>query len=142
MAIRIPLLEIHAAHACNLTCESWSHFSNSGHKGYLKLDDANAWMRSWHDRVVPRVFRLLGGEPTLNPHLPELIELAASHWTSSRIEVTTNGFFLHRHPRLPQVLSRHNVVLRLTVHHQSEEYSTRVGEILALIAEWRNVHQF
>ncbi len=142
MAIRTSLLEIHAAHACNLTCESCSHFSNNGHKGFLDLKDAEAWMKSWHRRIVPGLFRILGGEPTLNPQLPELIELAAEHWPASRIGLTTNGFFLHRHPRLPFVLSRCNVALRLTIHHSSEEYLAKVRPIVALINGWRQSHFF
>src|SRR5690349_1457484 len=98
MPIRIPLLELHAANACNLTCESCSHFSNSGHKGHLRLEDAEAWMQAWKGRVQPDLLRILGGEPTLNPKLPELIELVARQWPESRIGLTTNGFFLHRHP--------------------------------------------
>ncbi len=142
MAVRVPLLEIHAANACNLTCESCSHFSNSGHKGTLSLADADEWMNSWHKRIIPGLFRLLGGEATLNPHLPELIELAAHYWRQSRIGLTTNGFFLHRHPELPAILSRHRVILRLTVHHQSEEYQAKGREILALINGWRKQYFF
>src|SRR5260221_8082020 len=37
-------LEMHVAHACNLTCESCSHFSNQGHKGTLSVDDSVQWM--------------------------------------------------------------------------------------------------
>jgi hypothetical protein len=142
MALRLPLLEIHVANACNLTCESCSHFSNSGHKGMLSLADAEAWMKSWHTRVIPGLFRMLGGEPTLNPHLPALIELAARYWTQSRIGLTTNGFFLHRHPDLPAVLERHNVILRLTIHHRSEEYLAKFREIVSIIDEWRKDYSF
>jgi hypothetical protein len=99
-------------------------------------------MRSWRDRIAPDAFRILGGEPTLNPRLPELIEMAARSWPSARLILTTNGFFLHRHPGLAEVLSRHKVLLRLTIHHQSEEYKTRVREIHALIEKWRKEHPF
>ena len=57
MAVRVPLLEIHAANACNLTCESCSHFSNNGHKGMLSLADAEAvdeqLAHADHSRFVP-----------------------------------------------------------------------------------------
>ena len=142
MSIRIDLLELHAANACNLTCESCSHFSNSGHKGFLKLDEAESWMQAWRGRVEPKLFRILGGEPTLNPRLPELIELAARCWPSSRIALTTNGFYLHRHPGLPEVLSRHKVKFRLTVHHRSDEYSAKVIEIVSLLQQWGRAHPF
>jgi hypothetical protein len=140
--IRIGMLEMHAADACNLTCESCSHFSNSGHKGFLRLADAEAWMQIWRGRIVPTMFRLLGGEPTLNPHLPELIEMAARSWPSAQIGLTTNGFFLHRHPGLPAVLGRHKVRLRVTIHDQSEQYRSKVREIRALLEQWRKEHPF
>jgi hypothetical protein len=140
MAIPVYLLEIHAAHACNLTCESCEHFSNNGHRGIVEPADAEAWMRSWQGRIVPGLFRIMGGEPTLNPHLSELIELAAQCWPSARIVLTTNGFFLHRHPDLPEVMSRHKVILDLTIHHHSEAYLAKVRDILGLIQEWQNRH--
>lgn len=142
MAFRIGMLEMHAAHACNLTCESCAHFSNNGHMGVLNLDEAEASMRSWHQRLAPVIFQILGGEPTLNPHLPELVELAAHYWPTARIGVTTNGFYLHRHPRLPAVLSKHKAALRLTIHHQSAEYLSRVREIVELLNAWRQQHTF
>lgn len=138
----VRLLEIHAANACNLTCESCAHFSNSGHRGMLSLEDADLWMKSWRLRIVPGMFRILGGEPTLNPNLPAIVEMAAGYWRRSRIGLTTNGFFLHRHPELPALLSRFRVILRLTVHHQSEEYQARLREVLALLDQWRSKHFF
>jgi organic radical activating enzyme len=133
---------MHAAHACNLTCASCAHFSDSGHKGFVRPDEADAWMRSWRERIAPRCFGILGGEPTLNPHLPELIELAAGNWRRSTIALTSNGFFLHRHPELPKLLHRHKVILRLTVHDRSDEYAARLQEIMSLIAAWRKRWSF
>lgn len=138
MTIPIQLLELHAANVCNLTCESCSHFSNNGHKGYLDLDAADEWMLAWNRRVAPSLFRILGGEPTLNPRLTELLRLSAKRWPSARLAITTNGFFLHRHPDLPRVLSLHGGLLRLTVHDKSPEYLERVQEIWALLQAWRS----
>ena len=36
-------LEIHASHACNLHCESCSHFSNHSIGGNVPLREAEAW---------------------------------------------------------------------------------------------------
>ena len=112
----IPVLEIQVANACNLTCESCSHFSNNGHRGLLGLDEAEAWMKPWTRRIRPQTFRLLGGEPTINPCLTELVLLARDMWPESRIGLTTNGFFLHKHPRLPAALEEADVMVTLTVH--------------------------
>lgn len=45
-------LEIRVAHACNLRCESCSHYSDQGHKGVVSLEDAERWMRAWRARVI------------------------------------------------------------------------------------------
>ncbi len=45
-------LELHVTHACNLSCESCSHYSNQGHKGMLDLAAAAAWMTQWSQRLA------------------------------------------------------------------------------------------
>src|SRR5262245_30805745 len=97
-------LELHVAHSCNLTCESCSHYSNQGHKGLLALEDADAWMARWNRRLEPKIFSLLGGEPTIHPQLADFITLSRRHWPRTHLRIVTNGFFLHRQPRLPEVL--------------------------------------
>src|SRR5690606_7956876 len=106
------------SHACNLSCESCSHFSNFPLKGMVTPDDAEREFRLWSGKVRPRRFALLGGEPTINKYLPEIIERAAKEWRHSELMLVTNGWFLHKHPSLPDVLARHNVRLDISIHHQ------------------------
>ena len=62
-------------------------------------------MGLWSQRVSVTCFSLLGGEPTIHPRLPEFVGLVRRHWPRTRIEIVSNGFFLHRHPTLPAVLA-------------------------------------
>src|SRR5262245_10468387 len=101
----IERLELHVTHACNLTCDSCSHYSNHNHHGHLAPAQADGWMGSWSHRLAPREFHLLGGEPTIHPQLPEFVRLVRRHWPDALIKIRTNGFFLHRHPGLPAVLA-------------------------------------
>ena len=140
--IGFGLLEMHVANACNLTCDSCAHFSNNGHKGIVGVGEADAWMKAWNRRLRPDGFRLLGGEPTLNPQLADLIYLARENWPHSQILLTTNGFFLHRHARLAEALSKTDAHVLLTVHHASPEYLAKAREILALLHSWRAVYPF
>src|SRR5437899_5835270 len=117
--IGLKRLEIQVANACNLTCESCSHFSNSGHRGILSVAEAEPWMDAWHRRLVPESFCLLGGEPTINPALTELVYLAMEKWPRSQLRVITNGFFLHNHPQLAEALSAIGAILCLTIHDRS-----------------------
>jgi hypothetical protein len=140
--IRFPLLEMHAANACNLTCESCSHFSNNGHKGVLDIDEADRWMSAWNQRLWPAMFRLLGGEPTLNPRLAELVRLAKKHWPRSRIALTTNGFFVHRHGELGKALGDTKAKVVLTLHDRSEEYKAKVLPGYELLRKWSRQYGF
>jgi len=46
-------------------------------------------------------FSFLGGEPCLNPALPQFVWLAREMFPTSERILGTNGFLLKRHPRLP-----------------------------------------
>ena len=48
----------------------------------------------------------MGGEPTLHPDLTEFVYLTRRKWPNSYIEIVSNGFFLHRHPDLPEALKK------------------------------------
>jgi len=132
----IPNLEIHVTHACNLRCESCSHYSNQGHQGILSLEEADAWMGLWSQRLAPKALNLLGGEPTLHPQLPAFLHLARRHWPQTKLRLLTNGFFLHRHPDLPAALKDCNIHLRLSVHHPGPEYQRLVEPIFRLLSDW------
>lgn len=134
-------LEIHAAHACNLACESCSHYSNHAHKGIVSLEEAEGWMAPWSGRLAPTVFSILGGEPSIHPRLTEFAALARKLWPTSTLRIVTNGFFLHRHPDLPQWMRRDgNAVLDLSVHHDSPAYREHLKPIMDLVAAWQKTH--
>ncbi|MDH6504780.1 radical SAM protein [Polynucleobacter sphagniphilus] len=136
-AVIIPILEIHVAHGCNLTCESCSHYSNQGHKGLLTLDDAKGMFEKWHKRVVPQSFSILGGEPTINPRLSEFLTLARTFWPHSKLCIITNGFFLHRHPTLPKVMREvKNASIEVSIHHDSPQYLAKINPIIEILKEW------
>ena len=136
----LPLVELHVANACNLTCDSCSHFSNSGHRGMLSPEEARAWLAPWSRRLAPENFRLLGGEPTLNPRLVEFVKIGRDAFPDTRLEVVTNGFFLHRQPELPRALAEARATVELTIHHRSPEYLAQLEPVHALLAEWRQTY--
>jgi hypothetical protein len=130
-------LEIHVAHACNLACESCSHYSNHAHKGLVSLEEAEAWMAPWGARVTPKFFSLLGGEPTVHPELTQFARIARRHWPRSTLRIVTNGFFLDRHPELPRFMREDgHTILNISVHHSAPEYRERMRPVLALADKW------
>jgi organic radical activating enzyme len=137
----VSFIELHVAHACNLTCESCSHYSNHAHKGILGLAQAESWLRAWSKRITLEELNLLGGEPTMNPHLSEFVVLARKHWPAAHIRIITNGFFLHRHPELPSTLEADgNASLALSVHHNEPAYVEQLRPIFDLLAIWQRDH--
>lgn len=131
-------LELHVSHACNLACESCSHYSNQGHKGNVSLDEADRWMGAWRDRIAVREMNLLGGEPTIHPELSQFIPLVRRHWPSALIHVVTNGFLLARHPDLPLAMrDAGNSLLSLSIHHDAPEYRKRLAPTIDLLRSWQ-----
>ena len=137
----VPLLELHVSHACNLACESCSHYSDHGHRGNIDPAEADRWMAAWSGRLHVEQFNLLGGEPTIHPRLAEFVPLARRHWPDACISIATNGFFLHRHPGLPAAMAAAgNTNLRLSVHHDDAVYTERLRPVRELLANWQRGH--
>jgi hypothetical protein len=134
----VERLELHVTHACNLTCESCSHYSNHNHHGQLTLSEADRWMGLWSPRLAVAEFHLLGGEPTIHPDLPGFVTLARRHWPDAFIRIRTNGFFLHRHPGLPALLAADGrASISVAAHHDSAEYREHLQPIFELISRWQ-----
>jgi Radical SAM superfamily/4Fe-4S single cluster domain len=129
-------LETHVTDACNFACESCSHFSQDGHGGRETPDSFAAQCGPWAKRVSPEWLLLLGGEPTLNPDLLEIVKLARCFWPLPvKVCLVTNGWFLHKFPQLPEVMAENHVRLDLSIHHKSTEYMRGVAPILKLIGD-------
>jgi len=103
--IRLVHLETNVTSACQNSCNSCNHFVIVQRPlGKPFMLDPAAMARDL--RNLSRICRvdkygMLGGEPTLHPRLPELIEIAAESQIANEIEVWTNG------QRLAEYLYRH-----------------------------------
>ncbi len=130
-------LQIHVTHACNFTCESCVHFSNHGHSGHLSPEDADHQMGLWSPRLDPRCFVLMGGEPTTNPKLIEIVEVAGRHFPNKKIELTTNGYFLDRFPDLGKAMGAANArKIKVSQHSDEPEYLERFHRAVELARSW------
>lgn len=137
---KLPLtsLEIHAAHTCNLNCFNCCHFSHHKVGGIVSVEEANEWMSLWKDRLFPKRFTIIGGEPTLNPRLCEFVEITRNNWPDSRINIATNGFFLKNHPDLPKVMKKvGDITIVMNKVHEGKEYEEQYNEIRHLCESWK-----
>nr|WP_294516107.1 radical SAM protein [uncultured Rhodopila sp.] len=132
-------LEIHAWHGCNLACESCAHYSSLGFRGGPTAEMCENWMELWAARLRPRIFSILGGEPTLNRDLERIIRSAARIFPDSAIRIVSNGFLLGKHPGLVSLLSelRGRAHLEISVHHGSEEFQSRFRPVMELVKQWQ-----
>lgn len=137
--IRIPYLEMHVTHACNLACDGCSHYSNRLTKGMVSLDDAGGWMAKWEPRVEVLQFGLLGGEPTLHPQLVSFFPLVRSYWPNAKLILKTNGLHLDRHPDLESTLREVGARVVISQHGRSPEYLARFTRALQTVESWRGV---
>ncbi|MBW7967162.1 radical SAM protein [Bradyrhizobium sp. BR 10261] len=132
-------LEIHAWDGCNLSCESCSHYSSLGLRGGPSDDDCRNWMMPWSSRLRPKIFSIVGGEPTLNPNLAEIVQSVGELWPDSRIRLVTNGFLLKRHPKLPEIMApiSERAYIEVSSHHGGAEYQSRFAPVRDICAEWQ-----
>ena len=139
--IDIEQLELHVTHACNFTCEGCSHYSNHGHSGNLSLDDCEEWLYGWSRRIKPKTFTILGGEPTLNKNLPDIVYMVRAMFPdpSTGIDVITNATGLHLQPRLPQMLVATGATLAVSIHStEHPNYIKKFKRGYKLAKKWKH----
>lgn len=130
MTLPVPILEMDVAQVCNLHCDHCMHYSNYHLKGFVPFAEGGAWLRAWSERVRPLNFTLLGGEPTLNPDLMDYVRLAHQLWPDARRKIFSNGFFLHRHPGLNDLLIATETELHLTLHSDELAYLEKMKPVV------------
>ncbi|XZE33830.1 radical SAM protein [Pirellulaceae bacterium SH501] len=138
--IAFPTLEFHAAHGCNLYCDQCSHYSNFHAGGIVSLAEARENFHAWKGRLAPALIAILGGEPTLNPELVGIIELARKSFPDAKGLFVTNGFFLDRHPDLPRVLLENGFRMDVSQHGNAPAYRKRFRGVRRQIRRWRAAH--
>jgi organic radical activating enzyme len=140
--LEVPALEYHVAHGCNLSCRQCSHYSDlKGAFGPMPTpEQAASEYENWRHRVSPKRFAVLGGEPTTNPRLAEHIAVARAAWPAAAMTLVTNGFFLSRHPDLPEVLVKSKCKLDISQHGQGVEYIRGFRLGVAVVDRWKTRH--
>lgn len=139
-ARQIDVLELHISHSCNLKCQHCTHYSNYSHKGMLDASTADLWISQWAPRVSPGRFSIMGGEPTLNPELCDILRISRKHFFNNSMHLISNGFFLDRHPGLDQVLYDNDILLKISLHAEPdrfEEYDNKIKEVEEMLSTWK-----
>jgi hypothetical protein len=97
--VKISALEsfdIYVAEHCNLGCYSCNHFSQLAAREFADLAATERDLKRLSELSgggIPALM-LVGGEPLLNPELPEFMRIARRYFPQSRIQIVTNGLLL------------------------------------------------
>lgn len=89
-------LETHVSDICNLKCRGCMHFSNIATKAnFPDLEDFHRDFKRLAE-LFTNIFiiRLMGGEPLMNPKLPEYIRIVRSHFPAAEIRIVTNALLV------------------------------------------------
>jgi organic radical activating enzyme len=89
-------IEYSVSYHCNLRCAGCSHMSPFTDKQYPSLDRFSSDIGKIRKVLHAYEFRLLGGEPLLNPEIDSFVRIAKESRMAEKVTVTTNGLFLHR----------------------------------------------
>lgn len=131
-------LEVHVVHTCNLHCDGCKHYSNYNHSGRLDPATYRDWITGWAKKIKPQKMRLLGGEPTLHPDLISFLYITREIWPETSIFITTNGYFLDRHPLLFEAMKDTNTRLSMSIHSNDPAYRAKTDPIRNAIRKHRD----
>lgn len=117
MRVPIRLIEFHVAHDCNLTCAGCSHFSPFAKRQNVERDELQRDLEAAAKSLAPEHVHVMGGEPLLNEHLPELLPLFRAHFPAASIKVVSNGVLFPRSAAsLCEALRSNDVGLAVSIY--------------------------
>ena len=96
-------VEFYITNVCNLTCENCNRFNNHKFTGWQRWSDYADTYRRWSEYIELKNIVILGGEPTLNPTLPEWV-VGLNEIFNSGIQILSNGLQLKHNPSLYNAL--------------------------------------
>ena len=131
----IPILEIHAAHNCNLKCQSCSHYSNNSSGKNLEPDALIRSLTEWRQKILPKTIKILGGEPFLNNNLEEILRVCRTNFPHSKIDLSSNGLILTKIKFNFKCLIELNISLLISIHSEESEYRQQMQDTFNLLNE-------
>lgn len=98
-------VDFYITNVCNLTCENCNRFNNHKFSGWQDWADYEPIYREWAKRVKLTAITIMGGEPFLNPTLPDWIS-GLNRLFGIEVQVLTNGTrFKHAKNLYPVLLN-------------------------------------
>ena len=129
----LEYLEYHVSWNCNLKCRGCAHYSNLFDKPLFgDLDQFRKHLfrlRELFDHIER--FRLLGGEPFLNPQIGEFVKAAREAFPDTDLRVVSNGLLV---PRLGsdvlEILRRYGVTIDISNYPPTAKAMNKISRVL------------
>jgi organic radical activating enzyme len=83
-------VDFYITNVCNLTCEGCNRFNNYDFRGWQRWSDYSEEYRRWSQLVSLKAATIMGGEPFLNPTLPDWVR-GINQYFGIEVQVLTNG---------------------------------------------------
>lgn len=151
----LETIELHAAEHCNLNCKFCSMFCGLVSKpifpDYQKTKSGLEELKKYITHV--KKVRIIGGEPLLNPHLDQYIELVRNIYPYTNIRLITNGILVKSmNETLVETIKKNNVEFIVTGyqplmdrHEDIHEFLVQKGikhSIGNLILEFQKIYDY
>lgn len=123
--ITVESLEIHVSNHCNLSCRGCSHISPLEKEEFLDEKNAYLVLEKLSSVLHCKVIRLLGGEPTLNNNLENIVSKIKKIGISDEISIPTNGILISK---LSENILNNIDIVEISNYNYNEKFSKRLIE--------------
>ena len=130
-------VDFYITNVCNLTCENCNRFNNYDFKGWQAWDDYKDIYQEWSKLVSLRAITIMGGEPLLNPTLPDWVR-GLNELFGIEVQVLTNGtrfaqakgLYEVMHYRSPKNTAQNHIGVSLHVPEEFDQLKLDIYEFL------------
>lgn len=114
--IHMPHLETNVTAACQNRCVACNHFVPlqvaQFKQSMIRVEQMERDLAIFSKLVHVDAYGMLGGEPTMHPHIAELIHVAVLSGIADKVELWTNGQTLHTmKPAFWSAIRGHRIVM-------------------------------
>jgi MoaA/NifB/PqqE/SkfB family radical SAM enzyme len=108
-------IEVHVTEHCNLNCKGCNHFSCLAEEEYLATDQFEKDIKRL-SQLSKKYYdiKILGGEPLLHPQITDFFRITRNYFSSTRIQITTNGILLPKQDDEFWISCRENKITVIT----------------------------
>lgn len=143
----LPYAEIHIVDFCNLNCKGCTHFSPLFEKKLPDTEQRKNDIKLLSSKFTNIFrFRLLGGEPFLNPDIGEYVEYTRECMPNTVISIVTNGILIPKlDKKIFEIIRKNNISIIISGYEPTMKMIEKIKYTLEkedIIYEINKVEKF